>query len=284
MHILKTPREAFAKLDRLRRDGVRLGLVPTMGALHTGHLSLVEQSQRLADQTVVSIFVNPTQFGPNEDFSRYPRTFQEDIEQLESLGVEWVFAPTEQVLYPPGFSCRVHPPAVAEPLEGEFRPGHYGGVATVCMKLFQIIPAEVAVFGRKDYQQVRVIEQMVEDLNLPIRIVVGPTIREADGLAMSSRNRYLSDSQRQQALGLWRALQVAAEMAADGQRQVADLERAMLSALETSQVTKIDYARVVDARTLTPIESLDRPAVALIAAFVGQTRLIDCLLDRKSVV
>jgi pantoate--beta-alanine ligase len=278
MHILKTPREAFAKLDRLRREGVRLGLVPTMGALHVGHLSLVEQAQRLADQTVVSIFVNPTQFGPNEDFSRYPRTFQEDVERLESLGVEWLFAPTEQSLYPPGFSCCVQPPAVAQPLEGEFRPGHYGGVATVCMKLFQIIPAEVAVFGRKDYQQVRVIEQMVEDLNLPIRIVVGPTIREADGLAMSSRNRYLSDSQRQQALGLWRALQVVAEMAADGQRQVSDLERAMLSTLEASQVTKIDYARVVDARTLAPIESLDRPAVALIAAFVGQTRLIDCLL------
>jgi pantoate--beta-alanine ligase len=278
MHILKTPREAFAKLDRVRRGGVRLGLVPTMGALHAGHLSLVEQAQRLADQTVVSIFVNPTQFGPNEDFSRYPRTFQEDVEQLESLGVEWVFAPTEQALYPPGFSSLVQPPTVAQPLEGEFRPGHYGGVATVCMKLFQIIPAEVAVFGRKDYQQVRVIEQMVEDLNVPIRIVVAPTIREADGLAMSSRNRYLSDSQRQQALGLWRALQVVAEMAADGQRQVSELERGMHSTLEASQVTRIDYARVVDARTLAPIELLDRPAVALIAAFVGQTRLIDCLM------
>jgi pantoate--beta-alanine ligase len=245
-----------------------------MGALHKGHLSLAEQSKQNCDRTVVTIFVNPSQFGPHEDLRRYPRTLQEDLEGLQSAGVDLVLTPEVEHIYPKGFSTYVQPPDVAEPLEGQFRPGHFRGVATVVLKLFQIIPATVAYFGRKDYQQLAVIKQMVSDLNVPIRIEGCKTVREEDGLAMSSRNRYLSSIERGRALCLWRALQAAQSLYANGERNVARLEKAMLQCLD-GDADQVQYARVVDAESLQTIDQVDSPAVALIAAYVGSTRLID---------
>ncbi|GIW97644.1 MAG: pantothenate synthetase [Pirellulaceae bacterium] len=282
MKVLHSCHEAFAHAHHVRLEGQRLGFVPTMGALHEGHLALVRRSKEECDATAVSIFVNPTQFGPGEDYQQYPRTLEQDCQGLRDLGVDFVFVPTAQDLYPVGFSTYVHPPRVAEPLEGKFRPGHFRGVATVVLKLFHIIPATAAYFGRKDYQQLLVIRRMVEDLNVPIRIVDCPTVREADGLAMSSRNRYLSPQQRQAALCLWKALNAARERLASGEREGAALQRHMLDVLYDQGADRVDYAVVADPDTLEPLQEVDRTAIALIAAHVGKTRLIDNLLLEPS--
>lgn len=278
MKIVESPHEAYAHIDHWRREGLRIGLVPTMGALHEGHLSLVRRSKQECDISIASIFVNPTQFGPHEDFSRYPRTLEADFKGLHELGTDLVFVPQQSGLYAEGFSTYVHPPLVAKPLEGVHRPDHFRGVTTVVMKLFQILPATVAYFGQKDYQQVAVIRRMVEDLNVPIRVETCATIREADGLAMSSRNRYLNADQRRAALSLWTALSKAQSMLDEKIREVRQLEKAMESELYRNGAERIDYARIVDATTLGDLEIVDRPAVAIIAAHVGQTRLIDNLL------
>lgn len=249
-----------------------------MGALHAGHLSLVERSIQECERTVATIFVNPTQFGPNEDFSRYPRTLEDDLSALRALEVDLVLTPSHEVLYPAGFSTFVEPPEVSRPLEGVFRPGHFRGVATVVLKLFQILPASVAYFGQKDYQQLAVIRQMVSDFNVPIRIQGCPTLRESDGLAMSSRNRYLSETQRRAALSLWLALQATKRLVEYGEREVARLESNMSEVLLQHGAESIDYARVVDADTLSEIQTIQSSAIALIAARIGQTRLIDNLL------
>jgi pantoate--beta-alanine ligase len=269
----------------------RVALVPTMGALHAGHLELVRNAKLLADHVVVSIFVNPTQFGPGEDYQRYPRTFDDDLQALEQEAVAMVFAPTGPEMYSDRFSTYVSPPAVSEPLEGKFRPEHFRGVCTVVLKLFNIIPAQVAVFGQKDYQQARVIEDMVRDLDLPVTLAVMPTVREPDGLAMSSRNRYLNPVERMKALAISQSLRRAAELYAGGQRSAAELESAIQETLQDAAVERIDYAAVVDPVTLLPFDRdipLERKtdsglpptpvAVALIAAHVGSTRLIDNLL------
>lgn len=278
MKIVESPHEAYAHVDHWRREGFRIGLVPTMGALHEGHLSLIRRSKQECDISIASIFVNPTQFGPHEDFSRYPRTLEADFHGLKELGTDLVFVPQQSDLYAEGFSTYVHPPSVAEPLEGVHRPGHFRGVATVVLKLFQILPATIAYFGQKDYQQVAVIRRMVEDLNVPVRVETCPTIREADGLAMSSRNRYLNADQRRAALSLWMALSKVQSMLNEAIRDVPQLEKAMESELYRNGAERIDYARVVDATTLGDLAIVDRPAVAIIAARVGQTRLIDNLL------
>lgn len=260
---------------------MRVGLVPTMGALHAGHISLVERAREECDYVITTIFVNPTQFGPNEDFSRYPRTLDADLELLKTARADLVFTPAASDMYPAGASTAVLPPRVSLPLDGEFRPGHFQGVATIVLKLFNILPASIAYFGQKDYQQCQVIQQMVEELNVPIRIQVCPTVREADGLAMSSRNRYLSPEQRQSALCLWRALQLAQQMLSQGE-PIESIEQSMRTLLLTQGADRIDYARVVDRATLTA-PAVDQngttsPLVALIAAHVGTTRLIDNLL------
>ena len=279
MKILDNPAEAYAEIASVRNSGVKIGLIPTMGALHEGHLTLAKRSKAECDYTVVTIFVNPTQFAPNEDFSRYPRTLESDLAGLRSLEVDAVFTPTQEDLYPKGFSTYVDPPAEGQPLEGVCRPGHFRGVATIVMKLFQILPATVAYFGQKDYQQLTIIRRMVEDLNVPIRIQGCPTVRETDGLAMSSRNRYLSDEQRQRALCLWRALSKAKELYDAGERRVAEIEATMAKVLTNGGADRIEYARIVDARNLDSYETnIDTPSVALIAARVGQTRLIDNML------
>lgn len=278
MKIISHPEEAYAHVAHWRDQGKKIGLVPTMGALHQGHFALVKQSQAECDYTAVTIFVNPTQFGPNEDLSRYPRTLEADLAGLRELGVDLVFTPTSERLYPAGFSTYVQPPAAAIPLEGEFRPSHFRGVTTVVLKLFQILPATIAYFGQKDYQQLTVIKRMVDDLNLPIRVCGCPTIRENDGLAMSSRNRYLTPPQRQAALCLWKSLQGIKQLFDAGQRNVAILEQEMSNQLQLQGADRIDYARIVDANSLATIESITGPAVAVIAVHVGTTRLIDNLL------
>ena len=275
MKVLHKLHEIYAQIDFARREGRSIGLVPTMGALHDGHFSLVRQSAAECDLTVATIFVNPSQFGPKEDLSRYPRTIDQDLGGLSRAGADFVFIPDANEIYPDGYSTWVEPPDVARPLEGEFRPGHYRGVATIVLKLFHIVPASVAYFGMKDYQQLQVIRRMVEDLNIPIRIEACPTIREEDGLAMSSRNRYLSAAEREKASCLSKALQRAEELAEAGETRAIVLEAAMQHVLQSSGVSQIDYARIVDAESLETLTTLKPNSVALVAARIGQTRLID---------
>jgi pantoate--beta-alanine ligase len=280
---IMTAAEISAEVRARREAGKSIGLVPTMGALHEGHLSLVRRARSDCDAVIATIFVNPAQFGPQEDFSRYPRTLERDLELLAAENCDLVFVPAQDAIYPPGFSTYVEPPAVAAPLEGKSRPGHFRGVATVVLKLFNLVPAEIAYFGQKDYQQSLVIRHMVRDLNLPIKISVCPIVREADGLALSSRNRYLSPAERQQALALSWSLKLAEERFRAGQRDAAAIASAMRHELTAAGIERIDYATLADAQTLAELNRLDRPAVALVACFVGTTRLIDnCLLDPPS--
>jgi len=246
-----------------------------MGALHEGHLSLVRAAQAECGFTVVTIFVNPTQFAPHEDFDKYPRTLAADLDALVSCRADLVFAPSRDEMYPAGCATFVEPPPVAQRWEGECRPGHFRGVATVVLKLFNLAQADVAFFGHKDYQQAAVIRRMVQDLNVPIEIRVCPTVRELDGLAMSSRNRYLNADERRQALAISRSLHLADRLAATGERQAAKLVEAMRGALAEAQIGRIDYVAVVDSESLEPVSELAGPAIALIAANVGTTRLID---------
>ncbi|MGN6545095.1 MAG: pantoate--beta-alanine ligase [Aureliella sp.] len=278
MKVISDPHAAYAQISHWRREGLAVGLVPTMGALHAGHISLVNEARAYCGVVAVSIFVNPTQFGPNEDFTRYPRTLESDLERLREAKADLVFTPSATDIYPLGSTTYIDPPQVSQPLEGEFRPGHFRGVATVVLKLFHLLPASVAYFGQKDFQQCLVVQRMVEDLNVPIRIQVCPTLREADGLAMSSRNRYLSESQRRTALCLWKALQYAKSQYEAGKESVGAIEQEMHAILLSEGADRIDYARIVDRETLEGLEVADRPAVALIAVHVGTTRLIDNLL------
>jgi pantoate--beta-alanine ligase len=275
LRVITSPQQMQAEVLGFKRQGRRVAVVPTMGALHAGHLSLVEIARRHADVVVATIFVNPTQFGPQEDFSKYPRTLEADLQALSAAGCDLVFVPASDEIYPPGFSTYIEPPAVALPLEGVCRPGHFRGVATVVLKLFQLVPAEVACFGQKDYQQLLVIRRMALDLDVPIEIIPCPIVREADGLAMSSRNRYLSPAERQKALALSRALERAEQMAAGGERNCDKIAEAMREMLSKAGISRVDYAVVVDAQTLEQKPTIAGRAVALIAAFVGTTRLID---------
>lgn len=258
-----------------RRSGKSIGLVPTMGALHPGHVSLVAESAQRCGFTIVTIFVNPTQFGPNEDFTRYPRTLENDVALVAAAGADLVFAPATEVVYPPGHATFVEMHGVTEPLEGECRPGHFRGVATVVLKLFNMVGPDISFFGRKDFQQCLVIKQLVRDFDLPIEIRICPTVREADGLAMSSRNVYLSADERRQALALSRALKKAEQAVAAGERDVWKIRDTLQTELAASPGVRVQYAVVADAETLREPATLDRPCVALVAALVGKTRLID---------
>ena len=279
MKIVENRDEAYAQVSQWRQQGCEIGLVPTMGALHEGHLSLANRSVGECDKTLASIFVNPTQFGPSEDFSKYPRTLDRDIELLTDCGVDLLFVPGKDELYPESFSTFVEPPELAKVLEGEFRPGHFRGVTTVVLKLFNVLPAHRAYFGQKDYQQLAVIKKMVRDLDVPVNVVGCETVRDIDGLALSSRNRYLNPEEREKALSISRALRQVESMVTAGETNVELLEQQMTAQM-TGVVKTIQYARVVDAETLQSIESLNHArsrAVALIAAYVGNTRLIDNL-------
>jgi pantoate--beta-alanine ligase len=257
----------------------RVGLVPTMGALHAGHLSLVEQARADNDAVLVTIFVNPTQFAANEDLSKYPRDVAHDLDMLQKAGVDLVFTPTPDLMYPPGFQTWLEVTEVAQGLEGGHRPGHFRGVATVVAKLFNLTLPGIAYFGQKDAQQVAVIKRMARDLNFPLEIAVCPTMREADGLAMSSRNVYLSPEQRQAAAVLSRALHKAADAYTKGERQPGTLRRVMLDTLHSESLAQPEYVSAANAGDLRELEApTDQPILLSMAVKIGTTRLIDNLL------
>ena len=272
---LVTTRAALRDALNARRMGSSIGFVPTMGALHAGHENLVKASREQCDVTVVSIFVNPTQFGPGEDLEKYPRTLERDLDLLKRAGADVIFAPATDEIYRRGHSTFVDVGPITELLEGKFRPEHFRGVATVVLKLLNLVQPEVAYFGRKDYQQTLVIRRMTDDLNLPVEIRVCPTVREADGLAMSSRNAYLSPDQRQRALAISRALRMAQQLVRDGARDARAITAKMHDELTAGGIDEIDYVVVADPETLSQVHEITGPAVALIAAKVGATRLID---------
>lgn len=277
MELFRTPEEFRRGCEEARRSGARVGFVPTMGALHRGHQALVEEAKKRADFVVTSIFVNPTQFGPNEDLARYPRDLEGDTRKLEAARADAIFAPAADAMYPPGEETRVKPGSVAAGLCGPFRPGHFEGVATVVAKLFALAGPCVAVFGRKDYQQLKVIERMTRDLFLPVEVVGKPTVREADGLAMSSRNAYLSPEARALATAIPRALSAASRAFARGERSAVALAAAARKIVEPAAAS-IDYVDVADpdtVRVLLPEERTGERALLALAVRLGGARLID---------
>lgn len=283
MQIISDPLELRAALRMLRAFGGpplprSVGFVPTMGALHAGHRSLVQAARQRCDIVVASIFVNPTQFGPNEDFSRYPRTLEQDCQMLEDERVDVVFTPTAEVMYPPRASTFVDVEGVSERLDGASRPGHFRGVATVVAKLFHIVQPNFAFFGQKDAAQVAVLRKMVRELDFPVEMVICPTVREPDGLAMSSRNRYLSAEERRQALSLSRGLMAAQTQADHGEHRASALLQTMRATLQEEPVVRVDYLAAVDPDTLLPVENVAAGALLAVAAYVGSTRLIDNVL------
>jgi pantoate--beta-alanine ligase len=277
MQIISGIPEIRSALRELRRQG-NVGLVPTMGALHEGHLSLVRASRNRCRVSVVSIFVNPTQFGPQEDFSRYPRTLDEDCKVLESEGVDIVFAPDVRTMYPQGASTFVEVAEIGNRLDGASRPGHFRGVATVVAKLFHIVQPDVAFFGQKDAAQVAVLRRMVRDLDFPLELAVCPIVREPDGLALSSRNRYLSATERVQALALRRAMELAEKLAEGGEYRGSALVEAMTTVLREAEGVRVDYVAAVSPDTLLPVEDVRAGGLLAVAAWVGNTRLIDNIL------
>jgi len=252
-----------------------VGFVPTMGYLHEGHLALVKQARIENSAVIVSIYVNPTQFGPKEDFAAYPRELDRDLELLREEGVDIVFVPSDDEMYPPEFSSWVDVEKVTERLEGASRPGHFRGVATVVTKLFNIVQPTKAYFGQKDAQQTVVIERMVADLNLGIEIVAVPTVRDRNGLAMSSRNIYLSPGERQAAIILFKALTLARQLSQGGEKDAGKIRQQMSSLIQKEPLAQIDYISIADAETLEELNLIDRPALASLAVRIGKTRLID---------
>lgn len=275
LRTVESPREMRKLAETLRAEGKTLGFVPTMGALHEGHLSLVRASRGECQVTVASIFVNPTQFGPQEDFERYPRTFERDRELLEREGCNLLFAPTRAALYPEGFATTVRVERMTDRLCGASRPDFLPGVTLVVAKLFNLARPHVAFFGQKDYQQCLVVRRMAEDLDFGVEVRICPIVREADGLAMSSRNRYLSVAERTQATVLVRALVEANRAYISGERSVGRVIDSMRQVLCTVPEARVDYVEVMDAETLERLERIEGRAVALLALYLGETRLID---------
>jgi pantoate--beta-alanine ligase len=265
-----------------RAENKIVGLVPTMGALHAGHMALVDRAKRECSQVVTSIFLNPAQFGPKEDLSKYPRTFESDSQKLAAAGIDAIFAPQPADIYPPNFRTYVNVEGLSDRLEGRSRPGHFRGVATVVLKLFEIVQPNFAYFGRKDAQQVRIITQMARDLNLDVEIVICPIVREPDGLALSSRNVYLTPDERKAALVLHRALTAARDELTAGTRDSLTLQSTMQEILAAEPRAALDYAEIVDADTFEPVTRISRPVYILLAAFLGKTRLIDNLYIEPS--
>jgi pantoate--beta-alanine ligase len=268
--------------DCLRKDGKRIGFVPTMGYLHEAHLSLVRQAKTLCDKVVVSIFVNPTQFGPGEDFERYPRNEEGDKAKLDREGVDFLFMPGNAEMYPSGYQTYVEVTGVSKGLCGELRPVHFRGVATIVLKLFNIVKPHVAIFGEKDYQQLMVIKRMVKDLNFNVEIIPGTLMREEDGIAMSSRNTYLSPADREKARSIYRSLQKGKGLFDSGERRVSSIVKTVEEVLRSKDGIAIQYVEIRDAETLEKIDSVNGPAVIAIAAMVGSVRLIDNMMIGRS--
>jgi pantoate--beta-alanine ligase len=273
--VIRQPADMRARAEDQRRDGRRICVVPTMGYLHEGHLSLLRAGRARADLLVMTLFVNPTQFGPGEDLARYPRDEAGDLDKARAAGVDLVFAPDAAAMYPTGHQTSVLPGELAAPMCGASRPGHFAGVATVVSKLFHLTLPHLAVFGQKDYQQLAIIRRMVRDLDFGIEIVGMPIVREADGLALSSRNAYLSAEERRQALALSGALAAARALVASGERRAAPLVAAARERIAAAPLARIDYVELRDADSLRAIEVVDAPAVLALAVFFGKTRLID---------
>lgn len=275
MDIFKTTDEMRTWSTRQRHEGLDIAFVPTMGALHQGHLSLLREGRKRGDRLVLSIYVNPTQFGPTEDLGKYPRDLDGDLKKACDEGVDVVFLPSDQVMYPHGYTTYVTVEDLDKPLCGMTRPTHFRGVATVVAKLFNIVAPDVAVFGEKDFQQLTLIRRMVRDLDLPVEIVGCPIVREPDGLAMSSRNAYLSPTEREAACSLFRSLNIAKAMVDDGIIDAGEIIKEVRATIETTKLVRIDYVKLVDPDTLKDQPVFGTPALLAIAAFVGKTRLID---------
>ncbi len=278
MQIMRTIAEMKPVCRQMQRTGKTLGFVPTMGALHEGHLSLVRASKARCDATAVSIFVNPLQFGPSEDLASYPRSLERDSKLLDELGVDLLFVPAAEEMYPAGATTYVLVEALSDKLDGASRPGHFRGVATVVAKLFAIIRPDFAFFGQKDAAQVAVLRKMASDLNLDVELAVCPIVRDADGLALSSRNAYLNPEQRQQALVLHRSLMKVKAAAAGGERDAAKLIEIGKQLIAAEPAARLDYFAIVNPETLDPVADISRGALVAVAAFIGTTRLIDNIL------
>jgi pantoate--beta-alanine ligase len=280
MEIVNTIQRVRQLVAQARQAGKVIGLVPTMGALHAGHMSLINAAVEKCGFVVVSIFVNPAQFGPNEDFDKYPRTLQQDCQSCQDAGVDVIFAPAKQEMYPSDDANKtwVLIEKLTDNLCGKNRPGHFRGVTTVCTKLFNIIAADYAFFGQKDAQQAVVIKKMVRDLNIPLQIITCPIVREPDGLAMSSRNKYLDNEQRKQALCLYNALIAAEKLVKDGQKDSESILQNIRSIISQSKIAHLEYAEIVDPDTLKKISMIDRKALIAVAARIGSTRLIDNII------
>ncbi len=278
MEIIRTVEEMKARARALRSDGSVVGFVPTMGSLHEGHLSLVRMAGELSDSVVVSIFVNPTQFGPNEDLDRYPHDLERDVALLEDAGAAIVFAPEASDIYPRGYATVVHVQRLGEKLCGAFRPGHFDGVCSVVAKLFEIVRPNLAVFGQKDGQQAAILERMVADLEMDVRIIRGPTVREPDGLALSSRNNYLSDEERAEAPVLYASLEHARSLYDSGETDAAKVLGAVRAMIESKPHARVQYISAVDWKSLDDVTELRAGTMLVLAVFFGKTRLIDNLV------
>jgi len=278
MQIIASVSDMQSRAEALRKEGKRIGFVPTMGFLHTGHLSLIQRARQENDVVVASVFVNPTQFGPKEDLDRYPRDAEGDRTKCEAAGVDVLFIPTAAEMYPEKPVVFVTVEGISDILEGAVRPGHFRGVATVVAKLIHIVKPHRAYFGQKDFQQCAVVKRMVTGLDLDVEVIVLPTVREADGLAMSSRNSYLDRSQRQKAAGLFRALAAGEQLIRNGVREPETIKQNMRAILAQEKGVEIDYVEIADPDTLAPLERVEGRMVLLVAARVGSTRLIDNLL------
>ena len=278
MKVVKKIQSVRRLVKAARKRGKIIGLVPTMGALHTGHISLIKAAKKRCDFIVVSIFVNPTQFGPSEDFQRYPRPVKEDLAICRKNGVDVVFMPSTEEMYPERNMTWVDVEKITEGLCGQFRPGHFRGVATVCAKLFNIVGPDIAFFGQKDAQQAAVIKRMAADLNMPLKIAVCPTVREKSGLAISSRNKYLSEKEKAAAALIYKALEKCEQMVRDGIIDVNQLKKQMKEVFYEEPSISIEYICIVDADTLEPLERVGKRALAAIAVHIGATRLIDNII------
>ena len=279
MEIIRTISWMKETVRQARAENHVVGFIPTMGALHEGHLSLIRRAKTDCSRVYASIFLNPTQFGPNEDLSKYPKTFASDVDKLTAAGADVLFAPEATEIYPTGFRSYVNVEGLSERLEGKSRPGHFRGVATVVLKLLEIVQPQFAYFGRKDAQQVRILQQMATDLNLNAEILVCPIVREPDGLALSSRNTYLNPEERSAATVLHRALDEARRAVNAGTRDALQLQTTIGRILSSEPLARVDYIEVVDAETFEPVAMAGaRPIYALVAVFIGKTRLIDNLL------
>lgn len=275
MKIIKTATEIKTALQAHKKEEKTIGFVPTMGYLHQGHLSLIKKAREASDIVVISIFVNPAQFGPREDFQRYPRDLERDAKLSEKLGVDYIFYPEASEMYPQDYKTYAEVTELSDKMCGRSRPGHFRGVATVVLKLFNIIQPDIAFFGQKDAQQAIIIHRMVEDLNLDVKIEILPIIREEDGLAMSSRNNYLNPQERQAALVLYRSLKLAEKLIKEGERKAANIIHQMEQLIAKEPLAKIDYISITDNKNLQELEVIDNEVLIALAVYMGKTRLID---------